>query len=353
MLNVLRLRSFRCYSTLRWEIPPEGALLVGANARGKTSLMEALCLVLTLHSPRTNRPDHLAQHGAGSFGLVLESDDSTRRLLWEERKLRMSLDGMPVSEGADYVADAPPVAWLGNRDIALVTGPAEERRQYLDFVGTQWHPAYRNALRLYRRALKARNALLRNPRCTPAALAGYDEQLVRHGSLIMQMRLRLLELLQPHIAACHADICGERREPVGLAYMPSAALPLREALTAAAEADARSGCTTVGPHRDDFALTIHGAAAADFASEGQQRTLATALVLAQAYLLQVETGRAPLLLIDDIFGELDPPRRCALLHSLPEESQVIITTTHLDWLGREKAPLPVQYLQPGGDSVLR
>ena len=124
MLNVLRLRSFRCYSTLRWEIPPEGALLVGANAQGKTSLMEALCLVLTLHSPRTNRPDHLAQHGAESFGIVLESDDSTRRLLWEERKLRMSLDGMPVNEGADYVADAPPVAWLGNRDIALVTGPA-------------------------------------------------------------------------------------------------------------------------------------------------------------------------------------------------------------------------------------
>ena len=86
----------------------------------------------------------------------------------------------------------------------------------------------------------------------------------------------------------------------------------------------------------------------DHSETAMEDFLATALLLAQAYLLQVETGRAPLLLIDDIFGELDPPRRRALLRSLPAESQIVITTTHLDWLGREIPPLPVQHLRPGG-----
>ncbi len=343
MLVTLRLHNFRCYPVLRWEAPAEGAILLGANAQGKTSLLEAICFALTLHSPRAARMDRLVRHGEASFGISLDSEQDTRRLVWESRRLSMAVDGVPRRDYGDYMADAPPVTWLGNRDMALVSGPAEERRRYLDFLGTQWHPAYREALQAYRKALKSRNALLRHPRRSAAALASYATLLARHGHVLMALRREMVALLQPHVAEQHRLISGAD-EAVSLDYQPCTQLPLEEALAASLAEDERVGFTSVGPHRDELRLLITGAPAADFASEGQQRTLAIALQLAQSSLLQVETGRPPMLLIDDIFGELDPMRRKALLASLPAEAQVFITTTHLHWLGNDRAPLPVQHI---------
>ena len=340
MLRTLRLRHFRCYRALNWEIPAEGALLWGSNAEGKTSLLEALCFALTLHTPRAHKLDRLAMHGEDNFGISLTTEDGTRRVTWQDRKLNMVVNGANRKDYNDYLADAPPVVWLGNGDIALVTGGAEERRNYLDFLGVQWHPAYRGALREYRKALKSRNMLLRNPRRNAATLRSYAQLLSRYGEILVQLRSQLLNLLQPHICDYHTRI-SDGRENVTLTYAPSTDRPLSEALEHSLDADERAGFTTVGPHRDDFRLLISGAAAADYASEGQQRTLATALVLAQAGLLLVETGHAPILLIDDIFGELDPARRISLLSLLPSDSQVFITTTHLNWLEGKPAPLPV------------
>lgn len=339
MLTALRLRNFRCYSALNWEIPARGAILLGGNAQGKTSLLEAICFGLALHSPRATRLDRLATHGCADFGLALDTDESTRRLVWQDRKLSMSVQGAPRRDYADYLSDSSPVVWLGNNDIALVTGGAEERRQYLDFLGAQWHPAYRTALREYRKALKSRNSLLRHPRRTTAALQSYACILSRHGETLRTLRRQLLSLLQPHICQHHGAISSQA-ENAALAYRPSATRPLLEEWERSLEADERAGFTTIGPHRDDFELSINGAPAAAYASEGQQRTLAIALVLAQASLLQVETGHAPALLIDDVFGELDPPRRHALLALLPTDSQLFITTTHLDWL-KEAPPAPI------------
>lgn len=347
MLTTLRLQDFRCYSTLRWDIPAEGAILIGANAQGKTSLLEALCFALTLHTPRAARLDKLARHGSERFGLSLETEEGTRRLVWQARqKLQMSVNGAERRDYTDYLADSLPVAWLGNSDRELVNGAAEKRRAFLDFLGAQWHPAYRASLQAYRKALKSRNALLRNPRRNRAALDSYAALLVRHGEVLTALRLQLLELLRPHAAQHHRAISGGAESPA-MQYTPSTPLPLAEALERSIEADERAGCTTVGPHRDDFLLTIDGQAAADFASEGQQRTLAIALLLAQASLLHTETGRAPILLIDDIFGELDPARRLALLTALPEESQIFITTTHLSWMQDTPCPLPTLQVREG------
>lgn len=340
MLTTLRLSNFRCYSTLRWSIPAEGAVLLGANAQGKTSLMEAICFALTLHSPRAAKLEKLSQRDSGNFGISLESEEHTRRLVWVNRKLNLQVNGAERRDYHDYLADAPPVTWLANSDMALVNGPAEERRRYLDFLGCQWHPAYRQALQAYRKALKSRNALLRNPRRTAASLLSYARLLAQHGEIIMTLRSKLLERLQPHIAHQHRGISGGA-ENVHLAYRPSARGPLEDELAHSLQADEHAGFTTVGPHRDDFELIIAGLSAAEFASEGQQRTLAIALQMAQGSLLQEETGKAPILLIDDIFGELDPTRRRALLSMLPAESQVFITTTTLDWLGDIPLSLPI------------
>lgn len=344
MLHTLRLSHFRCYSSLRWEIPAEGAVLVGQNAQGKTSLIEAICVALSLHSPRTKRFDKLCEHGANEFGISLDTDEGSRRLAWKDRKLTMVVRGTPCRDFSDYLRDSSPIAWLSNRDIALVTGSAEERRHYLDFLGSQWHPLYRDSLQSYRKALKCRNALLRNPRHTAASLEPYNELLVRHGSLLIELRKQLLRLLQPHVAHNHLQISG-KEETVSLLYAPSVSGDLREALGHVYKTDIRSGCTTIGPHRDDFLLNLRGVNAAEFASEGQQRTLSTALQLSQSSLLQEETGRFPILLIDDIFGELDTTRRQALLATLPTTAQVFITTTHLDWLRGSDLPLPIRNIE--------
>ncbi|MBR5887403.1 MAG: DNA replication and repair protein RecF [Akkermansia sp.] len=340
MLRTLRLRHFRCYKALNWEIPAEGALLMGNNAEGKTSLMESLCFALTLHSPRAHKLDRLTMHEQNEFGISLTTQESTRRITWQQRKLNLQINGAPCKDYNDYLADAPPVVWLGNGDIALVTGGADERRSYLDFLGSQWHPAYRSALREYKKALKSRNLLLRNPRRSAATLRSYAAVLCRYGEIIVNLRRQLLALLHPHICDYHARISGGV-ERVTIHYEPSTNLPLSQAIEQSIANDERLGYTTIGPHRDDFSLHIEGTPAADFGSEGQQRTLATALILAQAGLLLVETGHSPILFIDDIFGELDPNRRKSLLELLPSESQIFITTTHLDWLGSHTPPLPV------------
>lgn len=345
MLSALRLSHFRCYSTLRWDIPAEGAVLLGNNAQGKTSLLEAVCMALTLHSPRASRLDRLAAHGTGQFGISLDTEEGNRRLLWRSgQKLSLQVNGAERRDYADYLADSYPVTWLDNSDRALIQGGAEERRRFLDFLGAQWHPGYRSALQLYRKALKSRNTLLRHPRRTRAALRSFGEILAAQGEILIHLRRQLLALIQPHVLHHHRRISGGG-ELVTLQYEPCTSLPMAEELERSLEWDERSGCTNRGPHRDDFSLCIGGVPAAEYASEGQQRTLATALLLAQAALLREETGRAPILLLDDIFGELDPERRMALLAGLPQDSPVFITTTHLDWLRDTPPPLPLMKVE--------
>lgn len=290
--------------------------------------------------------EHLAKHGDQCFGISLQTDEGTRRLVWRDKRLALAKDGVDVKDYSTFLEGSPPAVWLGNKDMALVTGSGEDRRRYLDFLGTQWHPAYRTALRDYRKALKLRNLLLHNPRRSSAALRSYAEVMARSGDILIVLRARLVELLRPYLTRHHADISG-REEAVDLLYVPNRPAPLLQALEQSLEADERAGFTTVGPHRDDLHILLSGMPAADFASEGQQRTLAISLVLAQSALLHVETGRPPILLIDDIFGELDPARRKALLGSLPPESQAFITTTHLSWLGNEAPPLPALKLEGG------
>ena len=346
MVSALRLRDFRCYEQLQWEVPPEGAVLVGENAQGKTSLIESLCVGLSLHSPRTSRLHRLARHGASGFGISLSTDVGTRRLVWAPGGVEMQVNGAPRRDYAEYLADAPPVVWLGNTDMQLVMGPAEQRRAYLDFLGSQWHPEYRAHLLAYRKALKSRNLLLHHPRADAAALRSYARVMAQHGEALLALRNQLLGLLSPHVSERHAHIASTtRRETVTLRYKACAQQPLEAALEQTLEADRRAGFTTVGPHRDDVELCINGTPAAAYASEGQQRTLAIALILSQAALLCAETGQAPLLLIDDIFGELDPARRQALLASLPADSQTFITTTHLHWLGDAALPLPLRRIE--------
>jgi DNA replication and repair protein RecF len=168
----------------------------------------------------------------------------------------------------------------------------------------------------------------------------------------MRERARLVDALGPLAAEAQHVVSG-KDEPLTLHYLPASGQDLRESILQARERETRLRQAVVGPHRDELALRIHGMPAADFASEGQQRTVALALKLAQGRLLESAGGRHPVYLMDDIFGELDPGRRNALMGHLPPGVQKWITTTHLDWLKEtpELVELGRFRVHPGGVSA--
>lgn len=329
MLASLKVRHFRCFETFTTEFAPGLNFIVGPNARGKTSLLEAACILLRLQSPRVTRLAHVIQHERR--GLVVDGFYAERHLqfyLSRERK-KLALDGVEQKSARDYLEIAR-VIYFGNRDIELVRGTGEGRRRFLDFVAGQREGAHRRTLRDYERALRSRNLLLKASAPRWREIAAFDEPLVVAGARVAEERARLLRDLQDPVQAAHAAITGSR-ESLRIEWLPGAGEDFPAALVAARKDDARLRQTTVGPHRDDLALFVNGQSSS-YASEGQQRTLALALRLGAAQLLERHFSTPPVLLLDDIFGELDLDRRGALLAALPAAAQKLIATTHLDWL---------------------
>lgn len=331
MLRSLRLVDFRCFESLELEVPAAGVILTGDNAQGKTSVLEALCVLVRLHSPRTHRMAMLGRIGAKGFGIAGDPWGSERQARYSHEGLVLKANDEARPSQISYLEDGGLVVWMGNEDLELVRGPGEGRRRFLDFLGAQLDPAYRRSWSRYRRALRAKNLLLKEGRPRDAEISSYEEILVEHGSVLMAARARLVAELSPLVAEAQQTVSG-KNELVTLNYLPASGPDLRESLLQARARETRLRQAVVGPHRDEVALRLHGMPAADFASEGQQRTLALALKLAQGKLLERRGGKLPIYLMDDIFGELDPGRRNALMNHLPPLAQKWITTTHLDWL---------------------
>ncbi len=350
MLTSLRLLDFRCFESLAIEVPAAGALLVGDNAQGKTSVLEAICILVRLQSPRAKRMSTLNRMGASGFGVAGDPWGVERKLYHPPEGLRFRVDGAPRASQSAYLADGGLIVWMGNEDLELIRGGGESRRRFLDFLGFQLDPAYRRAWSRYRRALKAKNLLLKDGRPRDAEILSYEEILIDSGTMLMESRARMVESLSPLAATAQHQVSG-RDEPLTLHYLPGSGPDLRAAILQARERELRQRQSIIGPHRDDLGLRLHGMPAADFASEGQQRTIALALKLAQGTLLEQSTGRLPIYLIDDVFGELDPGRRNALMRHLPAAAQKWITTTHLDWLLDTPQPDAMTRLRVAGGRV--
>lgn len=331
-LSRLELREFRCFRELSYEPGPGLSFLTGPNARGKTSLLEAACVLLRLRSPRTASAGELVRFGGTSFGLegIVECGGRATRLglLGTPPARLLKLDGVPQQSTADYLSQGR-IVWFGSDDLLLVNGPAERRRKLLDSAGLQLprrgESGYGADLKAYDRALRSRNLLLREgkPR---AQIEAYDIPLSETGDRLVAARRRLVEELAPLAASSCASISGEVLE---LSYQAVTALPMLEALRESRSEEIRLRQTRVGPQRDEMGILLGGIPAGAFASEGQRRTVALSLKLGMAALLANECGVPPLLLLDDIFGELDPSRRDALLAGMPHASQALLTTADL------------------------
>ncbi len=332
MLTDLFVRDFRCFAEARVGLHPDVTLLVGRNAQGKTSLIEAACMLLRLQSPRTTNRAELIRFGTSTC--LVEGAWHGRRLRYAQSATtrRLALDGTVCGRGGDYLAASGVVVWMDHRDMNLLRGGAEHRRRFLDFAASQMFPDYLHALRGYERALRGRNHVLKRD----AVISWKQADAFAHvmdgfAQTLWQRRAELCAALLPQVSSAHARLC-EGAENVRIALTSTQGMgSLHAALLTMREEEARSRSTAFGPHRDDIALFLNELYATTFASEGQQRSFALSMKLAQAHVLEHARGEAPLMLIDDVFGELDAHRRRALLASLPAGTQKIITTTTLDW----------------------
>jgi DNA replication and repair protein RecF len=339
MLTDLLLRDFRCFDECRVTLHPEMTVFVGRNAQGKTSLMEAACVLLRLQSPRTSNRGEVIRLGAKT--MLIEGTLGERKLRCAQSATvrRLAVDGSVCGRSAEYLGNSGRVVWMDHRDMNLLRGSAEHRRRYLDFAASQMFPEYLKALRGYDRALRGRNYVLKRDAVIAWRQAdAFAKVMDEFAQVIIARRGELVGMLQPQLTRLHAELSGGSERAL-LNYAPSLGEgSLFDQLNDLREEEQRNRQTAAGPHRDDLALTLNELDATSYASEGQQRSLALALKIAQAHALEQAAGTPPLLLLDDVFGELDAHRRRALLRLLPPGTQKVITTTHLDWAQGEVMP---------------
>jgi DNA replication and repair protein RecF len=342
------MTGFRSYEALELELPPGPGVVVGANAAGKTSLIEALVVLARGASHRTATDAELIAWGAPFARLEVEIEHGPARgadriVVTIERSgltsahKRLLVNG--IGRRVAGLGEALRIVLFAPEEMQLVVGSPSLRRAAVDALTAARSPAYARALSIYGRALQQRNGLLRRIReraADPDQLPYWDQLIVEEGGAVVAARLDLLAALAEPLVGAHAEIApGEGA--LGLRYVTSApthehetpADALRRRLGETAEKELWNGATLVGPHRDDVIFELNGRALSTFGSRGQQRTAILALKLAELELLSVD-GEPPLLLLDDVFSELDPERRAHLVRRIRELPQALITTTTLD-----------------------
>jgi len=332
----LRLRDFRNYARLDAVFAPGFHLLLGDNAQGKTNILEAIYLMATLRSFRGVGGAQLIRHGQKGYfvgGEVIGVGTHEIKMYWSAAERKLTLDGRVVRRLTDYLGTLRVVVFC-TEDLQLVKGTARGRRRFLDLLLSQTHPAYLSVLQRYMRALRARNALLKRPLLDEPALASFTAELVRLGTEIIHRRRELVPRLSPLARLAYRRISHDAEE-LRLEYLPSVKQDFAVELAQTHRREVNRRTTLVGPHLDDLGLWLNDQSAASFGSEGQKRTLALALKMAQAEYLTGLHGTPPVLLLDDVMGELDVKRRAGFLPLLERthhaQGQVFMTATEANW----------------------
>lgn len=335
-LRSLTLRHFRNVGFAALSFSGRQQFLLGGNGQGKTSLLEAAGFVTALRSFRGAENKLLVshlQHTAGvAWGLEHERLGETKVTI----KLRpdgkeLWCDQTRVSKLADYLGRFPTVVF-SSQDLQLVRGAPAARRRWLDLTLAAMDAEYLRTLQTFSRALAERNALLKSGRAVDAQLTAFEQTLVPAAVDLIARREAGVKALAASLRAAYARLCDDA-EPADLVYEPNFAAADAESLAARMQdgrgRDLQFRTTLVGPHRDDLHFSVKKTAAKEFASEGQQRSFVLALRLAQAAWFQERSGVRPVLLCDDVLGELDPARRRKFWAAIDPEAQVIATGTAL------------------------
>jgi DNA replication and repair protein RecF len=339
-LQSLHLTNFRSYSETEVPLSPAVTLVVGPNASGKTNLLESLYVLASTKSFRAKDRD-LVRHGSDFFRIAAKSDKTEYAI---GLRIHPNLEKRVTHDGVKR----PQVQHIGQiqatlfepTDLELIAGSPKGRRRYLDYILSQTDRSYLRTLQAYQRVLKQRNALLEGfaVESVRGQIFSWDLQLSQLASEIFAERQRLIGYLNERLTPLYSDIAGETI-PLRLTYISSIEDGdygdiFLEALTKNLPRDLATGFTTIGPHREDFSVTFNDSDIMAVASRGEVRTLVLALKLAELTYSDEQTGIRPLLLLDDVFSELDHDRRTYLLQRL-EGYQTVITTTDADAVVRE------------------
>jgi len=349
-LDTLRLTDLRSYSTLEAAFGPGPHLVWGPNAAGKTSLLEAMVVLARGSSHRTTTDAELIRWGsdvtrieghlgADALDVALVRPGSEAAASGARKRIRVN----GVARRAVALAEKLRVVLFAPEDMLLVAGSPSLRRATLDQLASTLLPGYATDLATYGRALQQRNGLLRAIRDETAGredLRYWDRPFLDAGGAVVAARHELLRRLAAPLAEAHREIAPEEGASgeLGLSYVTNAPAgpdetardALARRLEETAEKELWNGTTLIGPHRDDAAFVLAGRDLSAFASRGQQRTAILALKLAELDLVSAHDARPPLLLLDDVFSELDPARRAHLVRRIAELPQAFVTTTTLD-----------------------
>jgi len=345
-LSGLQIRHFRNLAEQHLELPAEGVAIVGENAQGKTNLLEAIYYLETFRSFRGSRDDHLVAFGEEFFRVVgdlegagpEEGVEVAAAFQIRGKRKKITLDGDEPERLGDGLGRLAAVVF-SPADVTLVSGGPGARRRFLDIVLSLNVPGYLSVLQRFRHILGQRNAALRDGGGR-GTVGIWNEGLVESGSQVVEERHHWVERWQEAFSTYHRRVSGAQ---VGrLAYQPGFRLhdgrergdivqAFREALDGAREREMRIGSTLVGPQRDELLLTVtEGEEARDlreYGSGGQRRTAAIALRLTEAAAIRDARRQEPIVLMDDVFAELDPGRSERIMALMEEEEtgQVLVT----------------------------
>lgn len=344
-LDWVSLVDFRSYPGLEWRPDTGVNLLVGPNGAGKTNLLEAVAYIGTLKSFRSAPDEALVADDAGSAVVraAVSSGGRDRLVEIEVPRIgprRTQVDKAKLGRTTELLGVLRVVAFLPE-DLDLVKRGPAHRRDLLDAAAVQLWPASHLDQAEYERSLRQRNAFLRQGDRDDDTLAVWDARLAQAGGRVLARRARVIEILRPLLGKAYSEVTRQPSE-TEMSYTPTwpgrldqasaaeFAERLGEALERSRRVDYERKMTTVGPHRDEPGFLLDGHDARVHGSQGEQRTMALAVKLAAHQAVADTIGEPPLLLLDDVFSELDPSRAAALADALPDDTQTLITSARPD-----------------------
>ncbi|MBQ9333523.1 MAG: DNA replication/repair protein RecF [Lachnospiraceae bacterium] len=336
IIKSLELKDFRNYETLAINFGPGTNILYGDNAQGKTNILEAIYLAATTKSHRGTRDGDIIRFGSeeGHIRIMLFKNDVDTKLDIHLRKAKtkgIAIDGKKIKKAAELLGLLN-VVFFSPEDLNIIKNGPGERRRFTDMELCQLDDFYLYNLNNYNKIVNQRNTLLKDVYFNPSlkeTIEIWDSQLVSYGSKVIERRKSFTDQLNEVIGPVHEKLSGGR-ESLRIIYDPNVDIEDYEReLSSSTERDIKSKMTNVGPHRDDFIFMVGDLDIRKFGSQGQQRTAALSLKLAEIEIVKRLINDTPILLLDDVLSELDSGRQQFLLESIGDV-QTIITCTGVE-----------------------
>lgn len=329
----LGLKNYRNYSKAELEFSKNKTLIIGKNAQGKTNILESIFMLSDLKSPRTSVISDMIRFNASGFEInaeILKNNTDIELDITYNIEKKRELKINKVKTNPKEFKNTVKTVLFSTKDLLLLRGTPQDRRDWLDRAISQIYSAYDERLSIYDKIRIQKNNLLKNETVDETLLDIYNEQLVITGANIILLRKKFLNEIEQIARTKHQTISKDEEFSISYTFKGNNIEEISQLLRnelqnrRAEEFARRQSC--VGPHRDDIEMRINSIDAVKFASQGQQRTLVLALKLGELDIIREKTGTVPILLLDDVLAELDEVRQNYLLKSIGEDVQTIITS---------------------------